>query len=82
MRDLCLVLLRFIIENICSHRLVLQTWTEHEQHEVRAVASNQGAADGKSPQLQNSGILLSDHYRFEAPLTPSEGSEVHCRRRL
>ena len=68
-RDLCLFLFRFIIENLsvrtdrCS-----QTWTEHGQHEVEAVASDQRAADGKSLGLQHPGTLLSGHCRFEAQL--------------
>lgn len=56
-----------------------QTWTEHGQHEVEAVASNQGAADGKSPGLQHPGTLLSGHCHFEAQLAPSEGVGVQCR---
>lgn len=46
-----------------------QTWRVHVQHEVRAVASNQGA-----------GVkLLSGRCRFDALSTPSEGCGALCR---
>lgn len=68
-------------KTVCTDRCS-QTWnTEHGQHEVEAVASNQGAADGKSLGLQHPGTLLSGHCRFEAQLAPSEGVAVQCRHR-
>lgn len=52
--------------------------TEHGQHEVEAVALHQGAVDGKSPQLQHPGTLLSGRCRFEPRLTPAEGDGGLC----
>lgn len=54
--------------NRCS-----QTWTKHGQHEVEAVALQQGTVDGKSPRLQHPGTLLSGRCRLEARLTRAEG---------